>query len=228
MSLFQSIYYISRFLSLLVSWFSSPFFLFPVPRHSAALAPPCGFQSRSPPRGLPPYELMGPSPGGHDRWERERYRQWEKEYTDWYDNQHPSLHHRGRGSRDRERDSMSPLPRDYSPQGRGRRGREERGAPPHHPPSSSSGTKSSTKVLKTKKVKKKKPGEDPEPSHHSADGGDATPVRDEPMDEIPSINKTPPSSSKPASGSGVGKAPTSKSAKASNKTVSKKENKYLT
>ena len=40
LSLFQSIYYISRFLSLLVSWFSSPFFLFPVPRHSAALAPP--------------------------------------------------------------------------------------------------------------------------------------------------------------------------------------------
>ena len=137
---------------------------------------------------------------------------------DWYnkvykdhDNQHPSLHHRGRGKRDRERDRMSPLTRDYSPHKRGRRGREERGATPHHPPSSSSsGTKSSTKVFKTKKVKNKKRVEEPEPSHHSADSGDATPVRDELMDEIPSINKTPPISSKPASGSGVGKAPSSK------------------
>ncbi|XP_060939390.1 E3 ubiquitin-protein ligase RBBP6-like, partial [Limanda limanda] len=188
---------------------------------------------KPPPREPPPYRFKGPSPGGHDRWERERHRQWEKEYTDWYnkhykdyDNQQPSLHHRGRGSRDRKRDRMSPLPRDYSPQGRGRRGREERGAPPHHPPSSSSsGTKSSTKVLKTKKAKKKRPGEEPETSHYSADRGDATPVRDEPMDEITSINKTPPSSSKPASGSGVAKVPTSKSpaapAKPSNKTVSK-------
>ncbi|CAB1415751.1 unnamed protein product [Pleuronectes platessa] len=76
---------------------------------------PGGFRNRSPggrkppPRGRPPYELKGPRPGGHDRWEREKYRQWEKEYTDLYnkyckdyDNQHPSLHHRGRGSGDRE------------------------------------------------------------------------------------------------------------------------------
>ncbi|XP_047195746.1 E3 ubiquitin-protein ligase RBBP6-like [Hippoglossus stenolepis] len=101
---------------------------------------PGGFWSRSPggrkppPRELPQLELKGPTPGA--RRERERYRQWEKEYTDWcnkcykdYDNQHPS------------------------------------------------------------------------------------------------INKTPPVSSKPASGSGVAKAPTSKSpaapAKPSNKTVSK-------
>lgn len=122
------------------------------------------------------------------------------------------MHHRGRGSRDRERDRMSPLSRDYSPQGRGRRGREERGAPPHHPPSSSSsGTKSSTKVLKTKKVKKKKTGEEPEPSHQSVDRGDATPVRDEPMDEIPSPIKTPPISSKPQIGTTTTKAPASKS-----------------
>ncbi|XP_069370013.1 E3 ubiquitin-protein ligase RBBP6-like isoform X2 [Paralichthys olivaceus] len=80
---------------------------------------PGGFRSRSPggqrhpPQELASYELKGPSPGGHDRWDRERYQQ--------------------------------VLPRDYSPQGRGRRGREERGAHPHHPPSSSSsGTKSST------------------------------------------------------------------------------------
>uniref|UniRef100_A0A8C4IS00 E3 ubiquitin-protein ligase RBBP6 n=1 Tax=Dicentrarchus labrax TaxID=13489 RepID=A0A8C4IS00_DICLA len=186
---------------------------------------PGGFRSRSPggrkppPRELAPYELKGPSPGGHDRWERERYRQWEKEYADWYnkyykdyDNQHPSLHHRGRGSRDRERDRMSPLSRDYSPQGRGRRGRDERGAPPHHPPSSSSsGTKSSAKVLKTKKVKKKKTGEDSETSHQSVDRGDATPVRDEPMDEIPSLIKTPPISSKPPVGTATTKAPASKS-----------------
>ncbi|CAB1441527.1 unnamed protein product [Pleuronectes platessa] len=157
---------------------------------------PGGFRNRSPggrkppPRGRPPYELKGPSPGGHDRWERERYRQWEKEYTDLYnkyckdyDNQHPSLHHRGRGSRDRERDRMSRLPRDYSPQGRGKRGRDERGAPPQHPPSSSSsGTKSSTKVLKTKKVNKKRSREESEPSYHSADSDCGTPLRDEPME----------------------------------------------
>lgn len=121
---------------------------------------------------------------------------------------------------------MSPLSRDYSPQGRGRRGREERGAPPHHPPSSSSsGTKSSTKVLKTKKVKKKKTGEDPEPSHQSMDRGDATPVRDEPMDEIPSLIKTSPISSKPPVGGATTKAPASKSttapAKPSTKSTSK-------
>lgn len=125
------------------------------------------------------------------------------------------MHHRGRGSRDRERDRMSPLPRDYSPQGRGRRGREERGAPPHHPPSSSSsGTKSSTKVLKTKKVKKKRTGEEAESSHQSVDRGDATPVRDEPMDEVPSLTKTPPVSSKASAGAATSKAPSSKSAAA--------------
>lgn len=123
------------------------------------------------------------------------------------------MHHRGRGSRDRERDRMSPLSRDYSPQGRGRRGgREERGGPPPHPPSSSSsGNKSSSKVLKAKKVKKKKSGDEPEPSHQSVDRGDATPVRDEPMDEIPSLIKTPPISSKPSVGATTSKAPASKS-----------------
>nr|XP_043883662.1 E3 ubiquitin-protein ligase RBBP6-like [Solea senegalensis] len=213
---------------------------------------PGGFRSRSPggrklpPRELPPYELKGRSPGGDDRWERERYRQWEKEYTDWYnkyykdyDGQQPSMHHRGRGSRDRDRDRdrvrdrMSPLSRDYSPHGRGRRGREERGAPPHHPPSSSSsGTKSSNKVLKTKKLKKKKTGEEAEASNQS-DRGDATPVRDEPMDEIPSLNTTSPVSSKPASGSASAKAPASKgsatpakpSTKATSKTQSDKTKK---
>lgn len=173
--------------------------------------------------------MKGLSPGSHDRWERERYRQWEKEYADWYnkyykdfENQHPSLYHRGRGSRERdrerERDRMSPLSRDYSPQGRGRRGREERGAPPHHPPSSSSsGTKTSTKVLKTKRIKKKKPGEEPEPPQQSADRGDATPVRDEPMDEVPSPIKTPPVSSKPQVGAMATKAPPSKSTTALSK-----------
>ncbi|CAB1452202.1 unnamed protein product [Pleuronectes platessa] len=111
---------------------------------------PGGFRSRSPggqqppPRGPPPYELKGPSPGGHDRRERKRRLQLEKEDTDRYkkhrndyDNQHPSLHHRGRGSSDGD----------------------------HQPPSSSSsGTKSSTKVLKTKKATKKRPREEPEPS----------------------------------------------------------------
>lgn len=203
---------------------------------------PGGFRTRSPggrkppPRELPPYELKGSSPGGNERWERERYRQWEKEYADWYnkyykdyDNQHPHphppLHHRGHGSRDRERDRMSPLPRDYSPQGRGRRGREERGAPPHHPPSSSSGTKSSTKVLKTKKVKKKRSGEESESSHQSVDRGDATPVRDEPMDEIPSLVTTPPVSSKASLGAATSKAPASKSSAAPVKTSTKSTSK---
>lgn len=137
------------------------------------------------------------------------------------------MHHRARGSRDRERDRMSPLSRDYSPQGRGRRGREDRGAPPHHPPSSSSsGTKSSGKVLKTKKVKKKKTGDESEPSHQSMDRGDATPVRDEPMDEVPSLVKTPPLSSKPQAGTATTKAPASKntaaaSVKPSTKSTSK-------
>lgn len=167
------------------------------------------------------------SPGGHDRWERERYRQWDCQ--DWYykdyDGQHPPLHHRARGSRDRERDRMSPLSRDYSPQGRGRRGRDERGGPSHHPPpSSSSGTKSS-KVLKTKKIKKKKSGEEPEPSHQSVDRGDATPVRDEPMEEIPSITKTPPVSSKPPVSTASTKAPASKSTAAPSKPSTKSTSK---
>lgn len=112
---------------------------------------------------------------------------------------------------------MSPLSRNYSPQGRGRRGREreERGAPPNHPPSSSSsGTKSSAKLLKTKKVKKRRTGDDSEASHQSVDRGDATPVRDEPMDEIPSLVKTPPMSSKASVGSATSKAPASKSSAA--------------
>lgn len=167
-----------------------------------------------PSREAAPYELKGSSPGGHERWERDGYRQWE-EYNDWYkyyDNPHLTLHHRGHSSRDRERDRLSPLSRDYSPQGRGRRGREEKGGPPHHPQSSSSsGMKSSTKVLKAKKVKKKKTGEESEPSQQSVDRGDATPVRDEPMDEILSPNKTPPVSSKPQAGTATTKAPTSKS-----------------
>lgn len=120
---------------------------------------------------------------------------------------------------------MSPLSRDYSPQGRGRRGREERGAPPHHPPSSSSsGTKSSTKVLKTKKVKKKKTGDEPEQSHQSVDRGDATPVRDEPMDELPSPIKTPPISSKSQAGTASSKPPASKSTAAPIKPSTKSSN----
>lgn len=167
------------------------------------------------------------SPGGHDRWDRERYRQWD--CADWYykdyDNPHTALHHRGRGSRDRERDRMSPLSRDYSPQGRGRRGREERGAPPHHPTSSSSSGNKSSKVLKTKRNKKKKTGEEPEPSHQSVDRGDATPVRDEPMDEIPSLTKTPPVSSKPPTSTTTTKAPASKSTAAPGKPSTKSSSK---
>lgn len=189
---------------------------------------------------MPPYELKGLSPGGHERWERESYRQWEKEYTDWYNkyykdyDQHPSVHHRGRGSRDRDRDRerererLSPLSRDYSPQGRARRGREDRSVQPHHPPSSSStAAKSSSKALKTKKIKKKKSGEELEPSHQAVDRGDATPVRDEPMDEIPSPIKTPPVSSKPQAGTTTNKASASKSSaapsKSSTKSVSKSQ-----
>lgn len=176
--------------------------------------------------------MKGPSPGGHDRWERERFRQWEKEYEDWYnkyykdyDGQHPPVRHRGHGSRDRERERVSPLARDYSPQGRGRRGREERGGPPHHPPSSSSGTKSSNKILKTKKVKKRKPGEEPEQSQQSMDRGDATPVRDEPMDDVPAHTKTPPITSRPLVGVAPSKPPVSKNSttpvKPSTKSTSK-------
>lgn len=172
--------------------------------------------------------MKGPSPGGHDRWERDKYR-WEKDYADWYkyyDSQHPSLHHRGRGSRDRERDRMSPLARDYSPQSKGRRAREDRGAPPPHPPpSSSSGTKSSTKVLKTKKVKKKKTADDSEPSHQAVDRDDATPVRDEPMDEVPSLIKTSPMSTKPSPGASTTKASGSKSSAASAKSSTKSTSK---
>ncbi|XP_038141234.1 E3 ubiquitin-protein ligase RBBP6-like [Cyprinodon tularosa] len=189
---------------------------------------PGGYRNRSPggrkppPRELMAYELKGHSPASHDRWERERYRQWEKEYTDWYnkyykefDNQHPPLHHRGHGSRDREREKVSASTRDYSPQGRGRRGKEERGGPPHNPPSSSSSiAKSSTKVIKPKKIKKKKSGEEPEQSQQNLDRGDATPVRDEPMDDISSNTKMPPMSSRPppSSGAATPKATSSKAA----------------
>lgn len=107
---------------------------------------------------------------------------------------------------------MSPLSRNYSPQGRGRRGREERGPPPNHPPSSSSSAaKSSAKVLKPKKVKKRRTGDESEGSHQSVDRGDATPVRDEPMDEIPSLVITSPMSSKASAGAATSKAPASKS-----------------
>lgn len=180
--------------------------------------------------------MKGLSPGGHERWERESYRQWEKEYTDWYNkyykdyDQHPSVHHRGRGSRDRDRDRdrerLSPLSRDYSPQGRGRRGREDRSVQPHHPSSSSStAAKSSSKALKTKKMKKKKSGDELEPSHQAVDRGDATPVRDEPMDEIPSPMKTPPVSSKSQAGATTNKASASKSAAAPSKSSTKSASK---
>lgn len=125
------------------------------------------------------------------------YRQWEKDYEHWYNkyyksykeyNEHSPLHHKGRGSRDRERDRMSPLSRDYSPQERGRKST-------HRPPSSSIATKS-TKVVKVKKVKKKKTGEEAEAADQDMDRGDATPVRDEPMDDLTPIAKTPPLASK--------------------------------
>lgn len=74
-------------------------------------------------------------------------------------------------------------------------------------------TKSSNKVIKTKKVKKKKPGEEQESSQQSIDRGDATPVRDEPMDEVPSPVKTPPLSSRPQAGDAT-KSPASKSSAA--------------
>lgn len=175
-----------------------------------------------------PNDLKGASPGGHERWDRDRYRQWEKEYTDWYnkyykdyDNKHPPLHHRGHGSRDRERDKMSTSSRDYSPQGKGRRGKDERGGPPHHLPSSAaSGTKTSSKILKSKKIKKKKTGEEPEPSQRSMERGDATPVRDEPMDET-SQNKTPPLSSKPSGVTPAPKVPASKGTAAPGKPTTK-------
>lgn len=70
-------------------------------------------------------------------------------------------------------------------------------------------------------MKKKKSGDEPESSHQSADRGDATPVRDEPMDEIPTPNKTPPVSSKPSSSSAVPKASSSKSASSQIKSTTK-------
>lgn len=190
---------------------------------------------KPPPREPPPYEPKGGpdlSPGGRERWERDSYRQWEKEYRDWYNKyykdystQHASVHHRGgRGSR--ERDRLTPPPRDYSPQGRVRRG--ERGGPPgphrtHHALSSipsargdgnkdrtqgdaskertQGGTKTSeggTKTLKAKKLKKKKNGEELDSANQSLDRGDATPVRDEPMDELQTLtpSKAPLTSTK--------------------------------
>lgn len=174
-----------------------------------------------------PYDLKGASPGSHDRWERERYRQLEKEYTDWYNNyykdydgKHPVLHHRGR-SRDRERDKLSSSSRDYSPQGKRKRGKKERDGAPHHLPSSAaSGTKSSSKILKSKKIKKKKAREEPEASQQSLDKGDVTPVRDEPMDEI-SPNKTPPVSSRQSGGTQAPKASASKGTAAPAKPTTK-------
>ncbi|XP_061882581.1 E3 ubiquitin-protein ligase RBBP6-like [Entelurus aequoreus] len=201
---------------------------------------PGAFRNRSPgirkppPRELPPSELKGLSPNSHERWERDRYRQWEREYREWYnkyykdyESQHQAMHHRGRGSRERERerDRVSPLHREYSPQGRGRRGRDEKPAPSHNPPSSSTGTKTSTKVLKTKKVKKKRAGEDSEQSQQSMDRGDATPVRDEPMDEILSPSKMAQVSSKPPSATATSKAPASKISTASVKTAVKSTSK---
>lgn len=155
--------------------------------------------------------MKGPSPGAH--WDSHSYRQWEKDYREWYNkyckeyDPHTPMHRRGSRDRDRDRDRMSPLHRGYSPQGRERRG-------PHFPPSSSSGSKTSTKVLKSKKVKRKKTGEEGESSHQSVDRGDATPVRDEPMDDIPPLSKTPPMSSK-SSATAATKVPSSKSNAAS-------------
>ncbi|XP_028314743.1 E3 ubiquitin-protein ligase RBBP6-like isoform X1 [Gouania willdenowi] len=207
---------------------------------------PGGYRARSPggrkppPRELPPYELKGQSPGSQDRWDRERYRQWEKEYADWYnkyykdyDNQQSSMHHKGHSSRDKERDRMSPLPRNYSVHERARRrdDRADRGdktdrraVPPPPPSSSSSTTKSSNKILKTKKLKKRK-ADEPESSQQSMNRGDATPVRDEPMDELPSQNKKSSSASKASGNTAASKAAPSKSsataAKTSTKSVSK-------
>lgn len=62
-------------------------------------------------------------------------------------------------------------------------------------------------------MKKKKPGEEQESSQQSIDRGDATPVRDEPMDEVPSPVKTPPVSSRPQAGDTT-KSPASKSSSA--------------
>lgn len=154
--------------------------------------------------------------------ESERYRQWEKDYEHWYNKyykdfkeykdyaEHSPMHHKGRGSRDRERDRMSPLARDYSPQERSRKGT-------HRPASSSTVTKPS-KVVKVKKVKKKRTGDEADTTDQDIDqGGDATPVRDEPMDDLPHMAKTPPMASK----SVPGKAAASKSPAMSGKMPAK-------
>lgn len=72
-------------------------------------------------------------------------------------------------------------------------------------------------------MKKKKPGEEQESSQQSIDRGDATPVRDEPMDEVPSPVKTPPVSSRPQAGD-TAKSPASKSS-AATKTSAKSTSK---
>ncbi|XP_028305894.1 E3 ubiquitin-protein ligase RBBP6-like [Gouania willdenowi] len=93
---------------------------------------PVGYRAHSPggrkppPRELPPYELKGQSPGSQDRWDRERYRQREKDYADCKyfkndDNQQPSMHHKGHSSRDKERDRRTYSPRNYSVHERERR-----------------------------------------------------------------------------------------------------------
>lgn len=116
---------------------------------------------------------------------------------------------------------MSTSSRDYSPQAKGRRGKDERGGPPQHlPPSAASGTKTSSKILKSKKIKKKKTGEEPEPSQRSMERGDATPVRDEPMDEK-SQNKSSPLSSRPPGATPAPKAPASKGTAAPGKPTTK-------
>lgn len=73
-------------------------------------------------------------------------------------------------------------------------------------------------------MKKKKPGDELEPSQQSIDRGDATPVRDEPMDEVPSPVKTPPVSSKPQAGDAT-KSPASKSTAAATKPSAKSASK---
>ncbi|KAJ3614340.1 hypothetical protein NHX12_017914 [Muraenolepis orangiensis] len=179
---------------------------------------------REPPPA-PPFDGRDPSPGTHERWERDGYRQWERNYRDYYkyyrdcDGQQPALHDRPRGSRDRERDRLSPPPRDYSPHGKSRRGRDaDRGAPSlPQPSSSSSGSKTSGKTSKSKKVKKKKSVDEAEASHQSTDRGDATPVRDEPMDGAPSLTKTPAS----AKSTPAAKTVTAKSSSAAGKTPTK-------
>ncbi|XP_028314945.1 E3 ubiquitin-protein ligase RBBP6-like [Gouania willdenowi] len=187
-----------------------------------------GYRARSPggqtppPRELPPYERKGQSSGSQNRWDRERYRQREKNYADStyfndYDNQQPSKYHTGHSSRDKERDRMSSLPRNYSVHESARRrdNRTDRRAAPPPPPSSSSfTTKSSYEIPKTNKGKKRK-----------ADEPESSPVRDEPMDELPSQNKKSSSASKASGSTAASKAAPSKSsataAKTSTKCVSK-------